>query len=129
MGHFEGSENRSFYVEDDGTYWDSPAKKHQYDPKTFELLEDLTAEVLKKEIPILQKLQEEEEEISKEIDEEIGELDKEFDFEELHADRIKELDKMQWGKLRALHKHVTGRDERKMKKKAIILDIIRQEIS
>lgn len=43
------------------------------------------------------------------------------------CERYQELDGMQWGKLRKLHKSVTGRDERKMKKHELINEIIEQE--
>jgi len=35
MGHFVGSGNQQFFVEEDGTYWNGPHKTIQYDPKTF----------------------------------------------------------------------------------------------
>ena len=42
-------------------------------------------------------------------------------------ERYKEIDNMKWGLIRKLHKSVTGRDERKMKKHDLINEIIKQE--
>lgn len=33
MGYFIGLNNRQIFVEEDGTFWESPAKKHQYSEK------------------------------------------------------------------------------------------------
>ena len=109
MGHFVGIEQRSFYVEEDGTYWDSPAKKNQYDPETLEIM---GAEHFQG--PPLDTVAYPDE----------GGVD-----EELHAERRTEIGNMKWGAIRKLHKKVTGRDERNMKKHELITDIIRQENS
>lgn len=42
-------------------------------------------------------------------------------------ERYEEIDGMKWGAIRKLHKSVTGRDERKMKKRELINEIIKQE--
>jgi hypothetical protein len=42
MGSFIGFGMRQFYVEEDGTVWDSPRKMRQFDPVTYQPI-DFTA--------------------------------------------------------------------------------------
>ena len=55
------------------------------------------------------------------------EVKKEHTTDAAPDERYKEIDGMKWGAIRKLHKSVTGRDERKMKKRELINEIIKQE--
>lgn len=101
MGHFIGSEERTYYVEDDGRVWDSPAKNLEFDPETLSPMGSAA--------PV--------------------EDNDDDTIKELKAIRRDELEDMQWGELRALHKSVAPDDERNLKKPQIIEGIIKQEFA
>ncbi len=110
MGYFIGIEEKAFYVED-GKVWDTPEKKVQYDPETLEPIPVEKEPESPKDKPVAK-------------DPEQPDSD---EIAELKAIRREELVSMQWGKLRKLHKSVTGSDERNLKKAEIIEGIITQE--
>ena len=97
MAWLKGVGERTFLVEDDGTHWDT-AKRVQYDPKTLKPMGGKKATIEEEDVPCMNE-----------------------------TDRRKQLYDMKWGKLRKLHKSITGKDERSMKKDEIIAGIIEQE--
>lgn len=109
MGHFVGIGEKSFYVEGK-RMWGSVDKRIEYDPETFEAIN--TEEAIVEDLP-------------PEIEESV--VPKDDELSELKDIRREELGSMQWGKLRKLHKSVTGSDERNLKKAEIIEGIIDQE--
>jgi hypothetical protein len=104
MGHFIGIEEKSFYVDEGGRVWNSPDKRVEHDPVTYEAIPENQPEKAPE----------------KTVDEET---------EELQDIRRLELFDMNWSKLRKLHRSVTGIDERSLKKPEIVENIIKQEFS
>lgn len=114
MGHYEGRDDLTVYVEDDGTIWDSPDKNVQFDSKTYK--------------PIPRKKKDEKPE-KKEAPQKADDS-KDSPLEERIEARRVELSAMEWPALRKLHVEVNPEgDERSLKKPEIIENILMQEFA